>query len=582
MPTSLFRLKALLTGLAIVCLAVGTLAFQQSKPSPEAKERYNRARQYLAQGEKDKALEELKAAIELAPEFVEAHRDYLDNQRDKAQSFIEQYEAKVKQNPNSAVFHYLLGKVYSNADRREQADAEFQKALEIDPNFGWALLAVGTSFSSKGDRAKAIEFWEKARWTAGDSVVLRSILASNLSSKYASSLEEAERVLQLDPNYVAAYPIKWQAKMNMTLGSPQTRAEVLKDIQRLETEKAKDIEVLKAVQRGYQILEDQDGVERVKKTILAVDPKYFERQDQQFYMGMGIDSGKMIYFRGPAAARYFRAEELKDPKEQLAVYSQVEKEVQEADVKHYIIYPALLRTYLKLDDLDNALKIMEILDKAGLEDQTLARLKDELARACLRLKTRLDAALDQNKRSVELWRKSIKELESKDQKESGGSAYARAQLAQSLHLQGQLLLEQGLTEQAIAALNESLKLNEQEGAALDLGLAYLKAGKQEEAIGALSLAYSFDGEKKQEAKAALERSYGEREKAKPLATLLAEAADQRRARMRQAALTKSLAEMAKMEVKPAPEFEVETLSGKKVKLTDLRGKVVLLNFWATW
>jgi len=33
---------------------------------------------------------------------------------------------------------------------------------------------------------------------------------------------------------------------------------------------------------------------------------------------------------------------------------------------------------------------------------------------------------------------------------------------------------------------------------------------------------------------------------------------------------------------PAPPFETTTLDGKKVKLSDFRGKVVLLDFWATW
>ena len=34
--------------------------------------------------------------------------------------------------------------------------------------------------------------------------------------------------------------------------------------------------------------------------------------------------------------------------------------------------------------------------------------------------------------------------------------------------------------------------------------------------------------------------------------------------------------------KPAPSFAQRTLSGQEVKLTDFKGKVVLLNFWATW
>lgn len=33
---------------------------------------------------------------------------------------------------------------------------------------------------------------------------------------------------------------------------------------------------------------------------------------------------------------------------------------------------------------------------------------------------------------------------------------------------------------------------------------------------------------------------------------------------------------------PAPDFTLNTLDGKKVSLKDFKGKVVFLNFWATW
>ena len=33
---------------------------------------------------------------------------------------------------------------------------------------------------------------------------------------------------------------------------------------------------------------------------------------------------------------------------------------------------------------------------------------------------------------------------------------------------------------------------------------------------------------------------------------------------------------------PTPEFNLTTPDGKKISLKDFRGKVVLLNFWASW
>src|SRR5271168_3586414 len=37
-----------------------------------------------------------------------------------------------------------------------------------------------------------------------------------------------------------------------------------------------------------------------------------------------------------------------------------------------------------------------------------------------------------------------------------------------------------------------------------------------------------------------------------------------------------------MKETPAPDFTLESLDGGSVRLSDLRGKAVVLNFWATW
>lgn len=39
---------------------------------------------------------------------------------------------------------------------------------------------------------------------------------------------------------------------------------------------------------------------------------------------------------------------------------------------------------------------------------------------------------------------------------------------------------------------------------------------------------------------------------------------------------------AEKDRKPAPDFSLKDVHGREVKLSDYKGKVVLLNFWATW
>ncbi len=50
-----------------------------------------------------------------------------------------------------------------------------------------------------------------------------------------------------------------------------------------------------------------------------------------------------------------------------------------------------------------------------------------------------------------------------------------------------------------------------------------------------------------------------------------------------ASFTFNLAQAETIELKgQAPDFTLKTLDGKNVRLGELRGKVIMLNFWATW
>ncbi|MBI4550881.1 MAG: redoxin domain-containing protein [Candidatus Latescibacteria bacterium] len=110
-----------------------------------------------------------------------------------------------------------------------------------------------------------------------------------------------------------------------------------------------------------------------------------------------------------------------------------------------------------------------------------------------------------------------------------------------------------------------------------LGRVYAAEGQAEKAIGAHLDAVTVtqpDSSSQAELEKLYKTRYGAASRSKLTADLAAA-----RARAQAAQKVKLLAERLNT---PAPDFEVETLTGEKVKLSSLKGKVVVVNFWATW
>lgn len=104
-------------------------------------------------------------ALELYPASADAHYTYslyLTAMCELSEAIVES-ETAVKLDPLSLPLNNNLGHAYFNAGRYRDALEQFNKTLELEPNFRAAVANMGWTYFELGDINKAIETFEKFR-----------------------------------------------------------------------------------------------------------------------------------------------------------------------------------------------------------------------------------------------------------------------------------------------------------------------------------------------------------------------------------------------------------------------------------
>ena len=149
--------------------------------------------------------------------------------------------------------HYRLGIIYSEQGRAEQAIAEYQKAIAIDPAYPKSYLNLGTTLAEQGRNAEAVEFFRKA--------------------------------IRLDPNYT-------DARVNLAIVLERDGAydAALAEIDSVLAYAPRDARALKergiALMRTGRSSEARDAFE----SALTADETGREEREVRFYLGM-LDGG---------------------------------------------------------------------------------------------------------------------------------------------------------------------------------------------------------------------------------------------------------------------------------------------------
>ncbi|MGD8816277.1 MAG: hypothetical protein PVJ51_03770, partial [Acidobacteriota bacterium] len=146
--------------IAACLMAASITGSAQSTQSAGVEATVDGAEALLAQGNRSAALQMADRIVARDPFNVEAH--HLIQRilrRDDEAAMLVRYRELAERYPASAAAQYLYGNALLNAlDRssRERPSVYFERALQLDPSFGWAAAIEGIFAQIRGDSDEAL------------------------------------------------------------------------------------------------------------------------------------------------------------------------------------------------------------------------------------------------------------------------------------------------------------------------------------------------------------------------------------------------------------------------------------------
>ncbi|MBD3415274.1 MAG: redoxin domain-containing protein [Candidatus Aminicenantes bacterium] len=327
---------------------------------------------------------------------------------------------------------------------------------------------------------------------------------------------------------------------------------ILKELDQIISEYELNAEQLSPAATWYENLEKPDKAEQIKALIREKDPRGDFVQSERFM-------------------EFYRTEDIDQKRALLQKFQKSFPKSENLSMWHSYLCRALSQKG-EFEKIDDYVKKHPEAESWNMYNSVASEMAEQ--------KQNLELAEEFASRAVKLARSEIN-----DPSEEKPSYYTEEQwketreryLSYSLDTYGTLLLQQGKPQQAQDVLREAVRLTDRENsefnehyaealvAAGDLNAAlnemkvYLESGNSTSVIKELFVtARVQQGATEEEAQKELEQLEGKGEE------------------ILKAEIRKEMIDI------PAPEFELKNLEGESVSLSGLKGKVLVLDFWATW
>ena len=136
--------------------------------------------------------------------------------RDNYNPAIEDFNKAIELNPNYAEAYSNRGLVYAKKGDYDRAIEDLNKAIELDPNYAEAYNNRGIAFEGEGDYDRAIANYTKAIQLNPDYAVAYNNrgIAYDRKGEHDLAIEDYSEAIKLKPNYANAYNNRGNAYRN--------------------------------------------------------------------------------------------------------------------------------------------------------------------------------------------------------------------------------------------------------------------------------------------------------------------------------------------------------------------------------
>jgi thiol-disulfide isomerase/thioredoxin len=500
----------------------------------------------------------LKRAISLAPNYIWAHQQYFAARayhQGEYDAVRAEYDRLMAREPNNPIYPLVIAE--TSRAPSDYVRPLFEKVVKLAPDWAWAYYARAILGSSENktvteeDQAtkelkvtelrKCVEYDE----TAGTAYYTLAYILEKGLGRIDQAMSVYENLAAQPEFKLAGLRQLWSLRLNKEQGNAEAKARLRTELAR-RAAMSRDVAMLAVVRDAYlDLLNDSAAADQVEKQIRRLDARWYPERGKTLFIAATTEAGisRPLLIANRQFFVFQQVEQIDElePKEKIARLKKFLSPSLGREMKIYI-YQRILRASEKIKDRSSFVKYGEALlalepDNTGLRAKiaiALADQKTDLKKAFgyATLAERATSKL----RPIQRPRNTPPEWFAWAFPDTRWRDNYKRQRALALDAAGWVLYQMGDYVRAEEKLRQSCAIVRGERNLSHLSESLRKLGRTEEAESAARDSNNVWLE-------SLKRQF----------------VDQ-----------------------PSFDFQLEGIAGQKYRLSEFKGKVVLLDFWATW